>query len=77
MLLLSGKHNQLSNTSQIIVFVLYNFCKHKEYLERPRDEALKMTEDEICGFRDHDTPLLDSFLKEIARLFLDKLVGII
>ena len=69
MLLLSGKHNQLSKTSQIIVFALYNLCKHKEYLERLRDEASKMTEEEICGFRDQDTPLLDSFLKETARLF--------
>ena len=72
MLSLCERHNQLSNTSQIIVFALYNLCKHQEYLERLRDEVSKMTEDEICGSRDHDTPLLDSFLKETARLCPDQ-----
>ena len=72
MLLRCERHNQPSNTSQIIVFALYKICKHQEYLERLRDEVSKMAEDEICGSRDHNTPLLDNFLKEAARLFPDQ-----
>lgn len=57
---------------QFIVFVLYNLCKHPAYLQPLRNEVLNMTADEVYGFRDHNTPLMDSFLKETARLFADQ-----
>ena len=69
MLLRCERHDQLSNTSQIILFAHYELCKYQEHLERLRDKVSKMTEDETCGFEDHDTPRLDSFLKETAQFF--------
>ena len=54
---------------QMISYVLYNICKHPEYLEPLREEAKKMDLDAVCTSKNEDAPLLDSFLKEVSRLY--------
>ncbi|KAL8687903.1 MAG: hypothetical protein Q9218_006052, partial [Villophora microphyllina] len=52
----------------LVAFSIYNLCKHPEYIQPLRDEISGMNDEEVCGVRKHDTPLLESFLKETARL---------
>ena len=54
--------------SQVISFALYNLCKHPEYIDPLMKEVLAM-EKLPDGQRNYDDlPLMDSFLKETARL---------
>ena len=52
---------------QLVAFALYNLCKHPEYLQALREEITAS-----CGVQlnhqNNQLPLLDSFLKETARL---------
>jgi hypothetical protein len=52
----------------MVSFMLYSLCKYQEYLEPLREEAKAMTVLDSCGFKNEDTPLMDSFLKESARM---------
>lgn len=52
----------------MLAFLLYNLCKYPEYLEPLRKEAQAMAAVESYGVKNEDTPLMDSFLKESARL---------
>lgn len=54
---------------QVISFALYNLCKHPEYIEPLTNEIIAMEESSKDGQRNYDDlPLMDSFLKETARL---------
>lgn len=62
-------HNFLKlslTTLQFISFMLLNLCKHPQYLEPLRNEARNIAE--LSEWTKEATPLLDSFLKETARL---------
>ena len=48
-------------------FCIYSFCKHPEYQERLRAEAIE-SEDAPFNTLDQEMPYLDSFIKETARL---------
>ena len=52
---------------QLISFTLYNLCKHPEYLGALREEILRSGEVRF-NHQNSELPLLDSFLKETARL---------
>ena len=49
---------------QTLTYVLYDICDHPEYIEKLRDE---FAHGQIKSGTD-DLPLMDSFLKESARL---------
>lgn len=51
---------------QTFVYALYDLCEHPEYIEKLREE-LAQTGGEFWNCLD-SLPLLDSFLKESARL---------
>lgn len=55
------------NLIQLLMFALYNLCKHSEYLEPLRREALQASSWE-CDNQNTEMPLLDSFIKETARM---------
>ena len=52
----------------MVTFMLHSLCKHPEYLECLRKEVEAMSEHGLYGANNDDTPLMDSFLKESARL---------
>lgn len=48
---------------------MYNLCKYPEYIEPLTKEILATRNDSSSrGYEAHDMPLMDSFLKETARL---------
>ncbi|KAH8654976.1 cytochrome P450 [Tricladium varicosporioides] len=51
-----------------ITFAIYRLCKHPEYLPLLLQEVTLMSPDEVHSNKKQDTPFLDSFLKETARL---------
>ncbi|KAI4116355.1 MAG: hypothetical protein LQ345_003210 [Seirophora villosa] len=51
----------------LISFALYNLCRHPEYLEALREENLR-SGGVLFNHQNNELPLLDSFLKETARL---------
>lgn len=53
---------------KMISFILYNLCKYPEYLEPLRKEANSLSATEPGVQDSYAYPLLDSFLKESARL---------
>ncbi|KAL9057834.1 MAG: hypothetical protein Q9162_002064, partial [Coniocarpon cinnabarinum] len=59
----------------LLMFTLYNLCKYPEYLEPLRQEAL-----EAANWRTDnqnlEMPLLDSFIKETARMEPGSLMGV-
>ncbi|KAI9659180.1 MAG: hypothetical protein M1831_003762 [Alyxoria varia] len=64
--LLFGAAHQLP---MLVAFALYNLCKFPEYVEPLRHELAKAEPCELATSSDASTPLLDSFLKETARLY--------
>ena len=52
----------------MISFMLYTLCKYPQYLEPLTKEVRVLSAEELCSQHGHATPLLDSFLKETARL---------
>ncbi|KAM0794867.1 cytochrome P450 [Usnea florida] len=53
----------------IVASSLYTLCKYPEYLRPLQEEISRVVEDDaISSSRNQDTPLLDSFIKETARL---------
>lgn len=52
----------------MITFMLYSMCKYTEYLEPLRNEAEEVANQGLYGANPEDTPVMDSFLKESARL---------
>lgn len=52
----------------MITFMLYSMCKYPDYLEPLRKEAKENSEQGLYGSNPDDTPVMDSFLKESARL---------
>ncbi|KAL9081328.1 MAG: hypothetical protein Q9159_007350, partial [Coniocarpon cinnabarinum] len=60
---------------ELLMFTLYNLCKYPEYLEPLRQEAL-----EAANWRTDnqnlEMPLLDSFIKETARMEPGSLMGV-
>lgn len=52
---------------QLITFAMFLLCKHPEYLEPLRAEILRLGEVQF-NHQNDELPLLDSFLKETARL---------
>ena len=52
----------------MISFMLYNLCKYPQYVEPLTKEVRVLSAEELCSQRGDATPLLDSFLKETARL---------
>lgn len=54
-------------TEQLITFALYNLCVHPEYVKPLRAEITRAANDELNS-QNEDMPLLDSFIKETARL---------
>ena len=54
--------------SQVIAYALYNLCRYPEYIDPLRNEimAMEYSSDEQRNY--DDLPLMDSFLKETARL---------
>ena len=52
---------------QLITFAMCYLCKHPEYLEPLRAEILRSGEVQF-NHQNDELPLLDSFLKETARL---------
>lgn len=61
-----NRHSILADVLQLVAFALYNLCKLPEYLE-PLREEIKATEHLGSKKWDH-MHLMDSFLKETARL---------
>ena len=55
------------NDFQLITFALYNLCKHLEYMQPLRAEILRSGGVQL-NHQNNELPLLDSFLKETARL---------
>lgn len=55
--------------SQLVTFSIDNLCKYPEYIPSLCKEISEMLEDNISRNGNEDMPLLDSFLKETARLF--------
>jgi hypothetical protein len=53
--------------SQLITFALYNLSKHPEYLQPLRAEILR-SGGVLLNHQNNELPMLDSFLKETARL---------
>ncbi len=53
--------------SQLITFALYNLSKHPEYLGPLRAEILR-SGGVLLNHQNNELPMLDSFLKETARL---------
>jgi cytochrome P450 len=52
-----------------MTFALYRLAKHPEYVEPLREEIASLSSlDPVSGNTKKDMPLLDSFLKETARL---------
>jgi cytochrome P450 len=52
-----------------MTFALYRLAKHPEYVEPLREEIASLSSlDPVSGNSKNDMPLLDSFLKETARL---------
>ena len=43
-------------------------CKYTDYLEPLRKEAVEVSDEGLYGSNPEDTPFMDSFLKESARL---------
>ncbi|KAL8962960.1 MAG: hypothetical protein Q9193_000717 [Seirophora villosa] len=53
----------------LLSFAMYNLCKYPEYIEPLTKEILATRNDSSSrGYEAHDMPLMDSFLKETARL---------
>ncbi|CAD6591006.1 MAG: hypothetical protein ASARMPREDX12_004887 [Alectoria sarmentosa] len=52
----------------LVASSLYTLCKHPEYLHPLQEEVSRIAEDDLSRTRNQDTPLLDSFIKETARL---------
>ncbi|KAI4116607.1 MAG: hypothetical protein LQ345_003013 [Seirophora villosa] len=53
----------------LLSFAMYNLCKHPEYIEPLTKEIVATRNDSSSsGYEAHDMPLMDSFLKETARL---------
>lgn len=48
--------------------MLYSMCKYPKYLEPLRKEAAELSNQGLYGSNPEDTPYMDSFLKESARL---------
>jgi len=53
--------------AKIAQFCIHNICKHSEYRERLRIEAVEC-KDASFGSLNQEMPYLDSFVKETARL---------
>lgn len=51
----------------LVSFAMYNLCKHPEHLQPLREEILRSGE-VLFNHQNNELPLLDSFLKETARL---------
>ena len=56
-----------SNCPQLITFAIYNLCRHPEYLQPLREENSRLGGLQL-NHQNNAMPLLDSFLKETARL---------
>ena len=52
----------------MITFMLYSMCKYADFLEPLRKEAAEIPDEGLYGANPEDTPFMDSFLKESARL---------
>ncbi len=52
---------------QIAQFCIYCYCKHPEFHERLKAEAVECKDDSF-GSMNQEMPYLDSFIKETARL---------
>ncbi|KAI9814562.1 MAG: hypothetical protein M1827_003117 [Pycnora praestabilis] len=59
----------------LISFVLYNLCIHPEYIDPLREEIARKGNDEFTS-QNEDMPLLDSFIKETARLNPPTIIGV-
>lgn len=64
MLLSPRRLQHLLTTNQTLTNALYDLCDHPEYIDGLREELKKNN----IGGRPEDLPLMDSFLKESARL---------
>lgn len=58
----------MNGAIQLITFALHNLCTHPDYVDPLRDEASQMQNQSFSSWSKEDLPLLDSFLKEVARL---------
>ena len=70
-----GKHRRVTDgwhrsneELQALVFAIYNLCMHPEYIAPLRQEMERVLQDASEEERFKDMPLLDSFLRESARL---------
>lgn len=54
---------------KLLSFALYNLCKYPEYLEPLRREIEEMANNEADKDNYDNMPLMDSFLKETARVY--------
>ena len=57
----------VSDSVQIAQFCIYRLCRHQQYVDKLREEALAW-EDAPFGSMNSEMPYLDSFVKETARL---------
>lgn len=53
--------------AQVAQYCMYRFCKHPEYRERLRAEAVEY-QDVSFGSSNREMPYMDSFVKETSRL---------
>jgi cytochrome P450 len=61
------QHQIFLTPKQLLNFALYNLCKHPEYQDILREE-IALTGGVEFNHQNNELPLLDSFLKETARL---------
>ncbi|KAL9134458.1 MAG: hypothetical protein Q9175_004360, partial [Cornicularia normoerica] len=59
----------------LITFALYNLCVYPEYIAPLREEVSKVADDDFNS-QNEDMPLLDSFIKETARLNPPTIIGV-